>query len=85
MERAGKWVAEKLGNKVVSMTGLSLEAEVGRLLTQRGQTLAVAESCTGGLISHLITQVPGSSDYFLLSAVTYANTAKVKVLGVNPQ
>ncbi|HSL61208.1 MAG TPA: nicotinamide-nucleotide amidohydrolase family protein [Desulfotignum sp.] len=85
MERAGKWVAEKLGSKVVSMTGLSLEEEVGRLLTQRGQTLAVAESCTGGLISHLITQVPGSSDYFLLSAVTYANTAKVKVLGVNPQ
>lgn len=84
MERAGQWVAEKLGSKVVSMTGLSLEGQVGRLLTQRGQTLAVAESCTGGLISHLITQVPGSSDYFLLSAVTYANTAKIKVLGVNP-
>jgi nicotinamide-nucleotide amidase len=84
MEKAGQWVADQLGTKVVSMTGLPLEAEVGRLLTQRGQTLAVAESCTGGLISHLITQVPGSSDYFLLSAVTYANTAKIQVLGVNP-
>ena len=83
METAGQWVSDQLGSKVVSMTGLSLAAEVGRLLTQRGQTLAVAESCTGGLISHLITQVPGSSDYFLLSAVTYANAAKIDVLGVS--
>ncbi|MCF8125917.1 MAG: CinA family nicotinamide mononucleotide deamidase-related protein, partial [Desulfotignum sp.] len=83
--RAGQWVAGQLGSKVVSMTGLSLEAEVGRLLKQRGQTLAIAESCTGGLISHLITQVSGSSNYFLLSAVTYANAAKIKVLGVSPQ
>lgn len=45
----------------------------------------MAESCTGGLISHLITQVPGSSDYFLLSAVTYANSAKISVLGVRPE
>jgi nicotinamide-nucleotide amidase len=85
MEKAGHWVADQLGSKVVSMTGLSLAAEVGRLLKQRGQTLALAESCTGGLISHLITQVPGSSDYFLLSAVTYANAAKIDVLGVNSQ
>lgn len=81
-EKAGHWVVRQLGKKVVSLTGLSLEAEVGRLLKQRGQTLAVAESCTGGLISHLITEVPGSSDYFLLSAVTYANAAKIKVLGI---
>jgi nicotinamide-nucleotide amidase len=77
-------VAQQLGSKVVSDTGLSLQAEVGKLLAQQGQTLAVAESCTGGLISHLITQVPGSSQYFLLSAVTYANSAKVDVLGVKP-
>jgi nicotinamide-nucleotide amidase len=84
LDRAGKWVAQQLGCKVVSDTGLSLEAEVGKLLAQQGRTLAVAESCTGGLISHLITQVPGSSDYFLLSAVTYANSAKINVLGVRP-
>lgn len=84
LARAGQWVAQQLGSKVVSDTGLSLEAEVGKLLAQQGQTLAVAESCTGGLISHLITQVPGSSDYFLLSAVTYANAAKIRVLGVRP-
>ncbi|MCA1787212.1 MAG: CinA family nicotinamide mononucleotide deamidase-related protein, partial [Desulfobacteraceae bacterium] len=81
---AGQWVEDQLKNKVVSVTGLSLEAEVGRLLIRRGQTLSVAESCTGGLISHLITEVPGSSDYLLLSAVTYANTAKTKILNVNP-
>ncbi|HKK99501.1 MAG TPA: nicotinamide-nucleotide amidohydrolase family protein [Desulfotignum sp.] len=85
VEKAGHWVVRQLGSKVVSLTGLSLEAEVGRLLKQRGQTLAVAESCTGGLISHLITEVPGSSGYFLLSAVTYANAAKIKVLGVAPE
>lgn len=84
LDRAGQWVARQLGRKVVSDTGLSLEAEVGRCLASRGQTLAVAESCTGGLISHLITQVPGSSGYFLLSAVTYANSAKITVLGVRP-
>ncbi|MEE4364309.1 MAG: nicotinamide-nucleotide amidohydrolase family protein [Desulfotignum sp.] len=84
-EKAGDWVVRQLGNKVVSLTGLSLEAEVGRLLKQQNQTLAVAESCTGGLISHLITEVPGSSEYFLLSAVTYANAAKIKVLGVAPE
>lgn len=84
LERAGLWVGQQLGSKVVSDTGLSLQAEVGKLLAQQGQTLAVAESCTGGLISHLITQVPGSSQYFLLSAVTYANSAKIDVLGVKP-
>ena len=85
LEKARRWVIRQLGSKVVSLTGLSLEAEVGRLLKQRNQTLAVAESCTGGLISHLITEVPGSSEYFLLSAVTYANAAKVQILGVSPE
>jgi nicotinamide-nucleotide amidase len=45
----------------------------------------VAESCTGGLISHLLTEVAGSSDYFLLAVVTYANDAKTRLLGVTPQ
>jgi len=60
-----------------------MEAVVGRLLRDRNATLAVAESCTGGLISHLLTEVPGSSDYFLCSAVTYANDAKTAVLRVS--
>jgi PncC family amidohydrolase len=55
----------------------------GKLLRERGLTLALAESCTGGLIASLITDVPGSSDYFLTSLVTYSNESKVSLLGVN--
>lgn len=80
-----KWICEQLGDRVVSMAGDSLEEVVGALLKERKATLAVAESCTGGLISHLLTNVPGSSDYFLFSGVTYANTAKTGVLGVSQE
>jgi PncC family amidohydrolase len=59
-----------------------LAVELGRRLQERGLTLALAESCTGGLIGDLITDVPGSSDYFLGSAVTYAYSAKENILGV---
>lgn len=55
---------------------------MGELLRQRGLWLAVAESCTGGLIGHLLTNVPGSSDYFLGGVIAYANEAKVGLLGV---
>ena len=64
---------------------LRIEAVVGMLLQQKNATLAVAESCTGGLIADLLTDVPGSSDYFLFSAVTYSNSAKMKILNVNSQ
>ncbi len=82
LTKAEDWVAQQLGNKILSNTGESLEQVVGKLLRARNETLAVAESCTGGLIADLITEVPGSSDYFKLSAVTYANSAKIKILGV---
>ncbi len=62
---------------------MSLEARVGEVLRQRNLTLALAESCTGGLIASLVTDVPGSSDYFLASLVTYANSSKVALLGVS--
>ena len=62
-----------------------LAIELGRLLSARGLTLALAESCTGGLIGSLITDVAGSSDYFLGSAVTYANSAKQNLLSVRPE
>ncbi len=58
------------------------EEDIGRLLRGSGLRLAVAESCTGGLISHRITNVPGSSDYFLAGFVPYGNSAKATVLGV---
>lgn len=60
-----------------------LPEEVARLLAETGTTIAVAESCTGGLISHKLTDVPGISDVLLESAVTYSNAAKVNRLGVD--
>jgi PncC family amidohydrolase len=62
-----------------------LEVLVGELLVPRGLTLAVAESCTGGLISHRITNISGSSRYFLGGTTAYANEAKMKLLGVSPE
>jgi nicotinamide-nucleotide amidase len=82
LETVGRWVHRKLGKHVYSDTGQSMQQVVGTLLSEKNATLAVAESCTGGLIANLLTDVPGSSDYFLFSAVTYANQAKMKILDV---
>jgi len=60
----------------------SLEQEVGNLLRQKGLTLGVVESATGGLISHRITNVPGSSDYYKGSITAYSNEVKIKIVGV---
>jgi len=61
----------------------SLAVELGELLRERGLTLALAESCTGGLIGDRITNVAGSSDYFLGAIVSYAIDAKINLLGVS--
>ncbi len=60
----------------------SIEQDVGDLLRQKGLTLGVVESATGGLISHLITNVPGSSDYYRGSVTAYSNETKIRVVGV---
>jgi len=60
----------------------SLEEEIGNLLRRKGLTLGVVESATGGLISHRITNVPGSSDYYKGSVTAYSNETKIKVVGV---
>ncbi len=60
----------------------SIEQEIGNLLRQKGLTLGVVESATGGLISHLITNVPGSSDYYKGSITAYSIEAKVRIVGV---
>ncbi len=83
--QATEWVKQRLGDRVFSDRGESMPEVIGRLLVERGATLAVAESCTGGLISHWLTNVPGSSRYFLSAAVTYANEAKTRMLGVSPE
>ena len=60
------------------------EREIGKLLTERGLTLATAESCTGGLIAHRITNVPGSSGYFERGFITYSNRSKTELLEIDP-
>lgn len=62
-----------------------METVIGRLLKERGQTVATAESCTGGYVSHLITKVAGSSQYFLGGVVSYSNDVKINELGVKPE
>jgi nicotinamide-nucleotide amidase len=87
---AGKGVFESLAGGVRTRLGEWLFAEgrdtmeevVGRLLKKRGLTIAVAESCTGGLITHRLTQVPGSSAYVDRGAICYSNRAKTEMLGV---
>ena len=75
-------VTAALREYLVSTDGAMMEAVVGDLLRSRGLTLAVAESCTGGLIAKLLTDRPGSSTYFHEGLVTYADAAKNRLLGV---
>lgn len=63
----------------------TIEAVIGRTLREKKLTLSVAESCTGGYLSHLITSIPGSSDYFLGSIIPYAYEIKMRQLGVKPE
>jgi nicotinamide-nucleotide amidase len=62
-----------------------MEEVVGRLLAKQHRTVALAESCTGGLIGHRLTQVPGSSSYMDRGVICYSNRAKVELLGVRPE
>ncbi|MBK9154076.1 MAG: competence/damage-inducible protein A [Chloracidobacterium sp.] len=82
LDELSERIAEKLGLAVISTNGESIEEIVGRMLSERGETLAVAESCTGGLIGMRLTEVPGSSRYFVEGAITYSNDAKKSALGV---
>ncbi len=84
LDQAEALAHQSLGSCVVSCDGTSLAAEVGRRLAAAGLTLAVAESCTGGLVSTLLTQEPGASAFLDRSAVVYANQAKQDWLGVSP-
>lgn len=81
--QAEETIRSKLGPCIYDEDGETMEIIVGRLLTEKGMTLALAESCTGGLLSHYITKVPGSSAYFSGTLVAYSNTIKEQLLGVN--
>jgi nicotinamide-nucleotide amidase len=80
-EKLKKLVAEWM----VTDEDLSLQEVIGKLLKDKGQTVSTAESCTGGYIAHLITSVPGSSNYFKGTVVSYANEIKENILHVNPE
>lgn len=75
-------VRERLGDLIYGRDDESLEEVVGRALASRRETLAAAESCTGGLLAQRLTTVPGSSAYFTEGVVAYSNEAKVALLGV---
>ena len=76
-------VIARLGEHVFSIDGQTMEEVVGRHLLDQGLTVAPAESCTGGLIAHRLTQVPGSSAYVDRGVVSYSNRAKIELLGVS--
>lgn len=84
-DRTEAVIRQKLGDAVYGVDGQTMEEVVGALLKQRRFKLAVAESCTGGLIGARITNISGSSEYFERGAVTYSNTAKTEMLGVPAQ
>ena len=78
-------VAERLGRYIFGIDNVTLEQAVASRLQTLGWTLAVAESCTGGLIADAITNVPGASGFFLAGLVTYSNESKSALLGVDPE
>jgi nicotinamide-nucleotide amidase len=82
LERVVGEAVDVLGPDVYSIDGRLLEAVVGDLLVERGLRIAVAESCTGGLITSRLTDVPGSSRYVDQSVVVYSNEAKTQLLDV---
>ena len=83
LDRLEKEMMEKIGEYVYGKNGDTLEQIVGDLLRKRGETLSTAESCTGGMVSHLITSVPGASDYYKGSVISYANEIKIRELDVD--
>jgi nicotinamide-nucleotide amidase len=82
LDNAVSQLRDALGASVYSVDGSALEAVVGELLFERGLTIAVAESCSGGLLASRLTDVPGSSRYFQRGVVCYSNEAKTELLDV---
>lgn len=85
LARADAVIRRALGISIYSTSGENLEEVLVKLLAQRKETLAFAESCTGGLLANRITNVPGASEIFVAGYVTYANAAKIDILHVDPK
>jgi nicotinamide-nucleotide amidase len=84
-KQADAIIQRELGTFIFSTNDETLEAVLVKLLTEHKETIAVAESCTGGLLANRLTNVPGSSEVFLAGYVTYANEAKIDILNVDPK
>lgn len=84
MAALSRELKRSLGNACYATEPLDLAIVIGRLLQQKKQKLAIAESCTGGLIGEKLTESPGSSNFFLGGVIAYANSAKEKLLGISP-
>ena len=78
-------IRDRVGDYIYSDEDLGLEEIIGKILTDKKLKLAVAESCTGGLLCNRITNIPGSSNYFERGVVSYSNESKIQILGVNPE
>lgn len=85
LQKAMDAVAERLGDCIFSYGEKTLEEIIAAMLTEKKLTIAVAESCTGGLMANRLTDVSGSSVYFERGVVTYSNQAKIELLGVPPE
>ena len=77
-----KLLDDEIGDDIYAREDIGLEEVLGKLLKKRKLTISVAESLTGGLVQHKLTQIPGSSDYFMGGIVSYSNEAKMELLGV---
>jgi nicotinamide-nucleotide amidase len=84
VQRLRAYIIERAGRFVYGEGETSLAEVVGRLLAQRGETIAVAESCTGGLLGAALTGVPGCSTWFIGGVLAYSNESKIAQLGVDP-
>jgi nicotinamide-nucleotide amidase len=85
LDRIEKKIRSLVGNYIFAAGNQSMEEVVGQILLEKGLTISVAESCTGGLIGHRLTNVPGSSKYFRGGVVVYSDQSKVDLLQVSPE
>lgn len=85
IEKVKSYIYAKIGDYIFGEGDVSLSETVGKILSERRETVAVAESCTGGLLGGEFTKISGSSNYFLGGVIAYSNDAKVNILGVKKE